>query len=358
MDVSTPDNEDIARPVTLLQTEHHNTIKVDENDDLSDAETISVCSEREESNDKQVMGQAVSYFGYEIAHSESSRSSPRLSSEHDESCDQMTPDSASVPNLLQPKVIYCDPRLLYPQLPTAAGTCTPILLPTMLMKQFYTSTTTADSSTQSTVDNHDVVTRPQPLFFSLPSTKSMPTQLTSNSTKRQSEQVHSRQEANNDRQKIHTIQESKSRKCKNGIYIYTNPTAPLQFMSLNSRKHSSSNKSQQQKELSTSNTRKLVAGAPVSPHTGEPVIMKDSGYHLHVVKQASAESDNEKSPNSLNVSLHDRHISPSTSPNRKTAGGSSSTASGGNSKKRRELVFHWYKSPEAPLTKRPKLLDS
>lgn len=334
VDVGTPDEE-----MHLTITDQRGPSNKIGADDLSDAETISVCSGGD-SEDKQVVGQAISYFGYEIAQSESSRSSPHPSSEHEESNDQIMTDSTNgLRTMFQPKLIYCDPRIytqLYPQIPAA----TPILLPSVFMKQLYsTRDRTASPGHAQTTDKARPAST-QPLFFSFP--KGVPARVggvgcggASHKRERETKQ----DDCEERQQRGHTplLPENKSRKSKNGIYIYTNPTAPLQFMSLNSRKNPSGDQEKEETPL----TRKLIAGAPVSPHTGEPVIMKDSGYHLHVMKQ---ESD-DISSNCLPIPSP-----PTSSPPRK--------GPGGNSKKRRELVFHWYKSPEVPVPKRPKVVES
>lgn len=335
---------------------------------------------------------AVSYFGYELAQSESSHtSSPLASSTQDsEEVGRETPlpllpittDTKGL-SLLQPQLLYCAPGGIYPQLYPAlhlSGT-TPLLLPpSLLMKQLYSTPTQlttiqsppADSSSSEGQSEH-VFSQTLSNSSSLSPSQVSPSQLSPSHLSSSNRKMAMTARRENEPQPLPAPppppSESKNRKSKNGIYIYTNPTAPLRFMSLNNRKRSSSGKIPRTTTpnrgpatrpmatpthvLTTSTQemtagQKLIAGAPVSPHTGEPVIVRTIGgegkgvrTQLPTIRQVPSPNEAEGDP-------------PSFTPP------SSRKSQGTSGRKKRELVFHWYKSPEAapPLPKVPKLLDS
>ena len=375
--------------------------------DTESTDTISVCSdpdaEQEESEDRHIVSNPVSYFGYEIALSESSHSSPRPShtSENDEALETSVPilpvtsEAGGIQSLLQPHLLYYDPRL-YPHL-YPMSTAPLLLQHNLLMNKFYSlsSSSSSDKEEPSTKiepvskdkDNgcdksSSTTSQPLSFSFSLPkhNTTSHP-HITTSSKRPTPYQLPNRfdfkhtqfgslSHSDKEHQKMQPLSEAKSRKSRNGIYIYTTPTAPLKFMSLNSRKYPNKSRGKSPMGVAgdsrqTKSTKSLIAGAPVSPHTGEPVVMKDSGYHLHVVRQVPAGTTN-SSTNTTTTAMTDVETPPTIphSPRPETPPSTSTSAlrgprkPQGSMKKRRELVFHWYQSPEAPILKRPKMVDS
>jgi hypothetical protein len=317
----------------------------------SDSDTISVCSETEQ---KQINQSAVSYFGYEIAQSESSNnSSPKPCSDHEDTTDNNgLQEGASVHSIIQPKLIYCDPRF-YSQLYPASA---PLLLPTMFVKQFCAINSSQEDTTISPPARlHNATSEEissstpnsihqQPVVFSFPKATpvGVPPQIDREPRKEKRQT------------KTNSALDGRNRKGANGMYIYTNPSAPLQFMSLNSRKRLSSIDHENRSDKHTS---KLIAGAPVSPHTGEPVVIKGINYKPNVYQRIREQPM--KSPVVKNM---ERNMS-SSPPSGHTSSTSHESRNNKHnpqlaSKKRRELVFHWYKSPEPPPTKHPKLMNN
>ena len=335
---------------------------------------------------------AVSYFGYELARSESSHtSSPLASSTHDsEEIARETPlpllpittDTKGL-SLLQPQLLYCAPGGIYPQLYPALhlSGATPLLLPSsLLMKQLYsppTQLTTIQSppadSSSSEGRNEHVFSQTLSNGSSLSPSQVSPSQLSPSHILSSNRKMATTARRENEPHPLPPppppSSESKNRKSKNGIYIYTNPTAPLRFMSLNNRKRSSSgkiprttapNRGPATRPMTTPTHiltaptqemaagKKLIAGAPVSPHTGEPVIVRTLGGEGKGVRTQPPAIRQIPSPNEAEGDT------PSFNQP------SSRKSHGASGRKKRELVFHWYKSPETapPLPKIPKLLDS
>lgn len=367
---------------------------------IEEEEEVMSDGEEEEVELERPLTHAVSYFGYELARSESSHaSSPLASSAHDnedvgrETTLPLLPVATDTKglSLVQPHLLYCAPGGLYSQLYPALhlSGATPLLLPpSLLMKQLYSSPTHATSNQSPPPDSAHAESRNEHAFLQMHSSSNSslspsqvsPSQLSPSTNRKMAA---ARRENEPPPPPPPPPPETKNRKSKNGIYIYTNPTAPLRFMSLSSRKRSASGKSPRSSAPSvvtptrapnrslatpthilTTPThemtvgKKLIAGAPVSPHTGEPVIVRTlggegkggRGQHSVVMHQTLPPSESD--PDNGIASKVSSGTPPTSRTNKPQGGGASG-------RKKRELVFHWYKSPEAPpVSKVPKLLDS
>ena len=318
---------------------------IDEQQDVSDTETISVCSvsEDEKEGSSGVSG-AVSYFGYEIATSECS-TSPRPYSAHssdhedtDEAARSTTTSSSSatpagVPPVLQPVFCY-DPRLyshLYPsslQLPF-------LLPPNVLMNQVYqvpvsTTKTVPVTKNESVISDGRERSReastntPMNFSFKLPKSSLSVIQNTSSSAKEHKssakaqptpEEIVSRIR----RSKIESDHRGRSR--RNGIFVYTTPTTPPKFLSLNSRKEKSETK--------------LVTGEPVSHKRENPASKDPSKLHLRVVAPPERINGEQTS------------TSPRLAEEREEFSGKGS-GKRFQIRRKRDLVFHWYQTPTGP----------
>ena len=337
-----------------------------DDDEEDDNETISVCSDHEPTT--------INYFGYEMARGESTQTSPLpAASQHqsDSELSSSTPSPRPHPLIQQPQLLYCSPQLysqLYPTLPTM-----PFLLPpNLLMKNplAYSTSTTQEgmTKTQKVLDKEassvGISTTalnslavpyalPRPLQLSPLNLQSSPTLPltyqplpTNNSVKSVSEETSlllSRD--TNDKTPPLTSaptqqQEPKSgKKGRNhGIYIYTTPSEPLKFMSLGSEKNNG-------RKLTTQGEKKLVAMAPIVPpiglNGGETVILKDNERnfrqqaHQTMLDKEEAKNSHPKTQTRSQAGL-----------NPVTASRNGSKKPNGSMKRRRELVFHWYHSPE------------
>lgn len=355
------DSREQSRPYSVQLTDQSHV-----RDDRSDhSDTISVCSDPDADNDTTQDHSAVSYFGYEIAPSESNHSSPlpRHSSEGECSPETNRTSTDSIQTILQPRVMYCDPRLysqLYPRLQTP-----PLFLqPNLFMKQLYALSNTNTKEEVSHVTQNKDKDSPSSIPFtyslSLPKTTLTPTLPHIQQHKKHStlsyHQYNSKM-AELEAQtktglKTQSQPETKSRKGKNGIYIYTNPTAPLKFMSLNSKK---TIHNEVGKRRLANKDKKLIAGAPVSPQNGEAVIRKDSAY-LHLMTQQLKTTKQDPIPSSIPQVSTSTSITLNESSERSMRRHPQAPL-----KRRRELVFHWYHSPESqPManTKRIKTVET
>lgn len=342
-------NTQSAQPSTVMVTsenEEDKTSNTENEEDLdSDMDTISVCSvgEDERENEPSDNG-AVSYFGYEIAPSDPS-SSPHppsnQSSDHEEG-EERAQDSAgvtAVPPLLQPLFCY-DPRL-YGHLCSSSLQLPFLVPPNLLMKQAYplstTTIKTVPRSTKASViagnqSGKDVGGRSQevpapkmPLTFSfkLPKTSFSVIQ-NSPSDRSEISSMAKHHPLPEDLAKVRRskTEEHKGRRTRNGIFVYTTPTTPPKFVSLNSKKDDAS--------------RKLVAGEPIrSSSKGESVVVKDSRLRLHVVAPPERVNKEETAP-----AGGTNHVSAS-------GGGGGGVGKRLPLKRKKELVFHWYQTPQA-----------
>ncbi len=318
-----------------------------------DNETISVCSDHEPPTGN--------YFGYEMARGDSAQTSP-ISARHQSDVSEASSTPSPQPLNQQPQLLYCNPQLysqLYPSLQT-----TPFLLhPNLLMKNslIYSSQEETSKNMKSALPNNSPMSHGKSTL-AIPYALSRPIQLSSlNSTLPISYQpLPSIKIPNEERKTMHanhskatpttpmavTVQphEAKNKKSRNhGIYIYTTPSEPLKFMSLenNKKKNSASGSG---KRLPHPD-KKMVAMAPVVPPiTPETVIMRESEY----VRDKDSRRD---------FNLKSQNVSHRATLNTVTSK-TGSRKNQGAMKRRRELVFHWYHSPEhhpsssPPSTKR------
>ena len=350
-------------------------------EDNDDDETVSICSNS--SREPQPM---INYFGYEIAQSDSS---PHTTNSHYQSDQEISPrPSTSTPSprmhpIIQPQqLLYCSPQLYSQLYPVTMPQTTPFLIQPNLQllknRLVYTTSPEDTKTNERTKDNSKnppltiPYTLPRPLQLSslnlqpnpasLPTTLSYPLLSTANNINHAKEEhitLHDTIKASPPSPPtptatpLHQQQEPfKNRKGRNhGIYIYTTPSEPLKFMSLSSKKN---NKRQ-------GNDKKLVAMAPVPPPMGmnsEAVIsLKDSNYRVRQHQTKSLASENAVFPsahNQVNSILQKKSHSSTIS----SKGTPNSRKPNGAMKRRRELVFHWYQSPEnqpgtsPPSTKR------
>ena len=368
-----PQSHDLPVSQSSASLQQNNSEEpLDEEDTRSD-EMISVCSDQE---DEQPLHEnsTVNYFGYEIAGSESVHSSPlpTIPQSDRETSPEASASASPVQahTLLQPpRLLYCDPRLysqLYPRLQA-----TPLLLhPNLLMKQLlYTSVD--DGKGKDGLITSSIKSSLNPPY-TLPSSSSPSLQsLATPSYSAVSYQPLSTKEINtshvesslNAKLPPASQSEPKNRKGKNGIYIYTTPSEPLKFMSLGEDKHVESNGVGRKR--SVARDKKLVAMAPSPQSIGlnrDAVILKDSEYQLHIMtpqinssllslgKQGSSIKTSQTSTN------HNPQKSPGLSKPTNGIAGKPTKKPQGSTKRRRELVFHWYQSPEhqpAPSTSPP-----
>ena len=320
----------------------------DEQRDVSDTETISVCSvsEDEKEGSSGVSG-AVSYFGYEIATSECG-TSPRPysahSSDHEDTDEAVRNTTAStappgVPPVLQPVFCY-DPRLyshLYPsslQLPF-------LLPPNVLMNQVYqvpvtTAKTIPETKNESVIsDGKKLIEKsreastntPLKFSFKLPKNSLSVIQNTSTSSNSKDKSTSTAKPQPTPQELVSRIRRSRiesdhrGRSRRNGIFIYTTPNTPPKFLSLNSRKEKAATK--------------LVTGEPVSHNRGDP--SKDSSkLQLHVV--APTERINGEQNSS----------SPRPTEEREASSGGKGGGKRFQIRRKRDLVFHWYQTPTGP----------
>lgn len=377
--------------------EHVETISVETKSEADSTETISVVSEDEGEQDSGLTPiPPVSYFGYETAPSEASQSPHqmrRLSSDSEEG--EANVEASQVNTTTQPQLLYFSPQVysqFYPQLQFA-----PLMIPpNLLMKQLYPvqsmnpskkDGTTSSNSIISTIDHkqesperHQSAGKaPMTLSFKLPKSSFQfhPSHSTAEKGGQSSSRLSLHQRHGQKlestgplRTKISSLEETRSKRGKHGIYIYTTPSAPLKFMSLSSGKESAS---------SDGNSRKLVAGAPVPPPGREAVVLKDSSYQLHPVKQSPQQKQTqqqrqvqqEKKSRRESLPVRTGSASGSSPPVGKHSLSPIESAtcltpmpvvSGRRNaiKRKRELVFHWYQSPANShnIPKRTKMLDS
>ncbi len=371
---------DVGVSYTTTQTPQHIvplsplTSSINEQDDDDDEnDTISICSDTTHEPPPQ---STINYFGYEIAHSDSS---PNTIDNHHQSDREISPHPVTPipsprphPVIQNPQLLYCSPQLysqLYPV--TMAAQTTPFLIQPnlqLLKNRFiYTSRTQEDTNTQPLTKDgikNSSLTIPytlpaRPLQISSLNMQSS-TPITSlpyhhphppiTATINKDTSLHNNSDSSTISPPLIPIttptpqQETfKNRKGRNhGIYIYTTPSEPLKFMSLNSKIN--------HKRLGK-NDKKLVAMAPVAPPigtNGEAVIsLKDSAKYRAVHQRQTKPLTTE------NIAVHNQVISnplqkkPTYSAGNITSKNTpNSRKPNGSMKRKRELVFHWYHSPE------------
>ena len=345
-----------SRPLSLYpQTVVMPTQQQEDISEDDDNETISVCSDHELPTGN--------YFGYEMARGDSAQTSP-ISRRRQSDVSEVSSTPSPQPLNQQPQLLYCNPQLysqLYPSLQT-----TPFLLhPNLLMKNslIYSNQEETAKKMKSTLPNDSSHGKST---LAIPYALSRPLQLSSLNLQASStlpisyQPLPSIKIPNEERTTMHTnhtqatrttpmavtVQphEAKNKKSRNhGIYIYTTPSEPLKFMSLENKKKNSA--SGNGKRLPHPD-KKMVAMAPVVPPIPpETVIKRESEY---AIDKASRRDLNLKS----------RNISHQATLNTVTNKTGSRKNQGAGMKRRRELVFHWYHSPEhqpsssPPSTKR------
>lgn len=331
----------------------------------------------------------VNYFGYEMARGESLQSSPLSngsghSSQHDTVYDSSSSPKPHPSITSQSPLLVCPPHVyshLYPQVPV------PFLLqPNLLMKMnplLFPTTSSVDTPTITKSNSPPLVKSPlamppyaltRPLNATPTLTSSLPNyQPLSSST---STIVNSNSKDTPTIVKtppsISTQQESKNKRGRNqGIYIYTTPTEPLKFMSLSNNSGTSKSPSAtgtssaiSKTELKkfTYNTKKMVAMAPVAPPTRtnggitteSKKLLKDSDSYYTMQTQQTTPPLPATTQTSNNIDHIRQKQSMVTNTQNKTPATSLASdvktrRTQGNMKRKRELVFHWYHSPEQTL---------
>lgn len=323
-------------------------IVLNEEQQDSDTDTISVCSLSEDERDGgsgTCINGAVSYFGYEIAASECS-TSPQLNSGHsseheetDEAAHSGTAAVSTVSPVLQPVFCY-DPRL-YSHLYSSSLQLPFLVPPNVLRNQVYqvpvTAAKTLPVSTKPSVisEGKNSAERAQeasstPLNFSFKLPKTSVIQNSTAEYRSTSKHQPSQEEIVGRIRRSRIETDHRGKRSRNGIFIYTTPTTPPKFMSLNSKK--------EQVEP------KLVANEVVrSVSNGE--LEDQAKIRRHIVGPSEPVNGEQGS------SVH-----------------SGEEAEGGNGRggkrfpvrRKRDLVFHWYQTPTAPQhpNKRTKLVNS